>query len=457
MAMPFPWAGQPIDQNLPDRQGAHTQSSTSCLFNATGTADFLDYFAVGPAKMVDLAFGPDSHLYVTNITNNTVLRFDGTTGDLIDVFASVNAPSGLVFGPDGHLYVSSYNDNAVLRYDIASGVAVDTFATGLRRPANLAFGPDSLLYVVDSETYRIMRYDETAASFVEVVGVDIILPEDLTFGPDGYLYLSGRHGSSIVRYDPTTGERVDPFTFIDRIPSSFRDIKFGPDGHLYLSLYTFRQVLRYNVATGELIDVFVSGLELGTPAGLTFGPDGNLYTIGGILDRVVRYEGPFAASNPAAGAPFSAPPLSLTGVIGGADWGDYDGDGDLDLIAIGHRFDFRTGFVRIARIYHNDNGVLSNTAAQNIDLPILGGESVVWGDYDGDGDLDLAATNFLGDIQLVPNRFGTFDPTQPGGFFLSNFGPITWGDYDNDGDLDLASGLRIYRNDNGTFSNDSTG
>jgi len=39
-------------------------------------------------------------------------------------------------------------------------------------------------------------------------------------------------------------------------------------------------------------------------------------------------------------------------------WGDYDNDGDLDLALVGY-----TGSTRISKIYRNDNGTFVDTLA----------------------------------------------------------------------------------------------
>src|SRR5690242_3773257 len=92
-----------------------------------------------------------------------------------------------------------------------------------------------------------------------------------------------------------------------------------------------------------------------------------------------------AAALQAAGAlPFTQVQADLFSVPNSLSnaWGDYDNDGDLDLaVSIG------TGEIRL---YRNDKGVMVSAGAQ-LGMPQEGQEfrGLSWGDYDGDGFLDL--------------------------------------------------------------------
>jgi hypothetical protein len=59
-----------------------------------------------------------------------VLRFNGTTGAFIDVFASggglINTHD-LAFRPDGNLYVSGSSSNNVVRFNGFTGAFIDEF------------------------------------------------------------------------------------------------------------------------------------------------------------------------------------------------------------------------------------------------------------------------------------------------------------------------------------------
>ena len=152
-------------------------------------------------------------------------------------------------------------------------------------------------------------------------------------------------------------------------------------------------------------------------------------------------------------------PLQDTAVA----WGDYDNDGDLDIAAIGNEGS-SSNRIRFAALYRNENGRFVDAQAGL--LPARDG-FIVWGDYDDDGDLDLA----LGGDALTTGIDTTIIYRNDGGNFVNaevrlpgvDDGSFAWGDYDNDGDLDILlvgnqdAGdriARIYRNENGIF-NDS--
>jgi len=143
---------------------------------------------------------------------------------------------------------------------------------------------------------------------------------------------------------------------------------------------------------------------------------------------------------------------------GAVAWGDYDRDGDLDL-AISGQTDI-VNFSRLTIIYRNDAGTLTNI---NAGLPGVNNGSLAWGDYDNDGDLDLVVAGWTGATRITRiyrNTAGAFADSNAG-LIGVNYGQVAWADYDNDGDLDLAvcgwaGGAtrvgKIYRNQAGAFT-----
>jgi len=244
------------------------------------TGAFVGVFAAGGGLdgPVDLVFGPDDNLYVASETTNNVKRFNGTTGVFIDDFVTTNTaalllPYGLVFGPDHNLYVSSnFFRQSVFRYDGNTGALIDSFAAVGDDPTGIAFGPiDGNLYVGSQLDNSIKRFNGATGAFIDIfASTGLSGPRGVVFGPDGHLYVSSFENDRIIKYDGTTGASLGVFASgieLDR-PES---LTFGPDGHLYVSGDgTTNSVLRYNGTTGAFIDVFASGAELSSPRGLAF-------------------------------------------------------------------------------------------------------------------------------------------------------------------------------------------
>jgi len=120
-------------------------------------------------------------------------------------------------------------------------------------------------------------------------------------------------------------------------------------------------------------------------------------------------------------------------------WGDYDIDGDLDLLLSG----FETGGNIILIYQNNGDGTFSDSGIDNL-TPVSSG-SAAWADYDNDGDLDLVITGATGIYGLNP--FSKLYKNNDGSFEEVSISPpltdvqdsdVAWADYDNDGDLDLA-------------------
>jgi predicted nucleotidyltransferase len=136
-------------------------------------------------------------------------------------------------------------------------------------------------------------------------------------------------------------------------------------------------------------------------------------------------------------------------------WGDYDNDGDLDILLTGRD----SGSTRIAKVYQNTGSGFGEVYAGS--LTAVSSSSVAWGDYDNDGDLDILLTgwdtNEIPVAKIYQNTGSGFSEVYAGSLPGVRQGSAVWGDYDNDGDLDiLLTGFnddsssaiaKIYRNE----------
>ena len=116
------------------------------------------------------------------------------------------------------------------------------------------------------------------------------------------------------------------------------------------------------------------------------------------------------------------------------EWGDFDGDGRLDL--------FVGDGGGTNRLYRNrgDGGFDEVAALRNVAIPMFT-TTGTWGDADNDGDLDLflgnlAQTGMAGINQLLENVGGQFTASPQLAASVATRS-AAWADYDRDGDLDL--------------------
>jgi hypothetical protein len=142
----------------------------------------------------------------------------------------------------------------------------------------------------------------------------------------------------------------------------------------------------------------------------------------------------------------------------GSEWGDYDNDGDLDLVTGNLAHPRYIDVSDRTMLYENPGGRDEPFTEKRKRAGVKYAEThsdVAWGDVDSDGDIDLYITSIYPDCGSFLYRndgTGRFeDITYLAGARAMN----TWGcamsDYDMDGDLDIAvgsgEGFHLLRND----------
>lgn len=162
---------------------------------------------------------------------------------------------------------------------------------------------------------------------------------------------------------------------------------------------------------------------------------------------------------------------------GSAGWGDYDGDGDMDVLVAGNIEESDGTFDTVLRVYRNDGGGLYSPITLPAPKPgWLDYQAASWADYNSDGAVDLLVTGsyvgegeILGASEIYLASGGTFVPM---GADLSapidsigRGGTFSWLDIDGDGDLDyLVAGAYFVPDGNGLveaqvhlYRNDASG
>lgn len=132
--------------------------------------------------------------------------------------------------------------------------------------------------------------------------------------------------------------------------------------------------------------------------------------------------------------------------VGGSQssaWADCDNDGDLDVLEANFCFFGSCDSLLPCRLYINqgDGTFSSLDNGTSLVTDAMGAGGAAWGDYDNDGDMDVYVTSIIDSINVLYRNDGNLEferivvePEEAAKKFTYN---ATWGDLNNDGTLDL--------------------
>lgn len=133
------------------------------------------------------------------------------------------------------------------------------------------------------------------------------------------------------------------------------------------------------------------------------------------------------------------PLVEDTGYFCGIAWGDYDGDGNID-VAVAN--DDHTQAKPIHLYHNNGDGTFTRVTEGILATDPISAFCLAWTDQDNDGDLDLFVATFQGsavDAFFRNEGNGVFSKVTEGAWVNTpgTSSSAIWGDYDNDGFVDL--------------------
>lgn len=111
-----------------------------------------------------MTFGPDGRLYIPGYNSNNVLRYDPANGELVTLIASnsggLRHTRAILFEPGNvTILVSSEASNRILRFNATSGALIDTFAE-VNQPAGISYSADGRLLVATNGS-QVVTFDTT--------------------------------------------------------------------------------------------------------------------------------------------------------------------------------------------------------------------------------------------------------------------------------------------------------
>ncbi|NGP89671.1 FG-GAP-like repeat-containing protein [Fodinibius halophilus] len=448
--------------------GSATRDSVSLSWTGSDSSDVSSYRIYRETTAIDSTAGPAAYTALDTVSVPATSYTDSsiTTGNTYHYRIAATDTAGNVsgFSNEAQINTPTLRVTAIEPKSGAAGTITRIYGSGFSLTATnneVKFGES--VATVDSAKSSVL-YAKVPSNASGLTKISVSVEGSTVTGSETFTAVTG--GSELF------GAIESGLTAVESSSSAWGDYDGDGDQDLVIA---GRDTNSNPTATIYRNDGSGTFTALGT--GLTgvfrSSSDWGDYDGDGDLDLVITGIDANSTGNKTAiiyrndgGGTFAAIGAGLIGVdFGSSDWGDYDGDGDLDLLITGRDNNDN----RVATIYRNDGGgIFTDIGAglTGVDL-----SSSDWGDYDGDGDLDLVVTgrDVTGNKTAIIYRndgSGTFTDIGAG-LTGVDFGSSNWGDYDGDGDLDLVitgegdGGTQmstIYRNDGGgTFTDIGAG
>lgn len=410
----------------------------------------------------------------------------------------------------GNIYASNDQNNEIIKFEVGAtnwikvvgGNGAGNNANQLNRPRGFVIDSEGNIYIADEENNRIQKWVAGATEGVTVAGgngegtgdnndingnLNIVLrPYDVTIDDKGNLYILDHDqwwNRRITIWKEGESQRTSQITEIDptRISSdSYGNVYFSEENKNRINRVTGLRT--YQTVVGANISGSNAG-ELNRPHGIAFDKMGNLFIADHANHRIQRVEllpqlvikaGATEGVLTIVGEEdelndegiemvLTIPTSATNGILttsdtirtaildntksltlnespfiglsnGAVSWGDWDKDGDLDVAIMGTSSE--TGAV--TAIYENVDGAFENTN-QNF-LKLYDGD-IAWVDINKDGWIDLVVSGYdtAPRTKLYLNEAGRiFVETNDYGLPQLFSTTMAWGDLDNDGDFDIA-------------------
>jgi surface protein len=423
----------------------------------------IDRLPIHTAGALALHVDDNDNVYVLEEWSNRLVKYVPGSFEPTVIAGNINSesgpglsrlhnPSGLYFAENGDIYIADQNNHRVVKWSkgatsgivVAGGNGEGDGSNQLRRPRAVTVGAGGVIYVSD-DNWQITKWIPGNPA-KEILPIQSNGARGIHIDKANNLYVLEEWGNRLVRYTEGSfqrqiivgSENTQSGNNLNQL-SGPMGLRVDALGNIYIADRGNNRIIKYQLSPEIII-----------PAGQTKGS----IQVNLVDDDINEPNETILVNSTSSINSFSIDqnPLSVTildnsktlalkdnpfvGLSNGAvAWGDYDRDGDMDVVVIG------TSPVLgvVTRLYKNDKGKFVDT---NQNFARFFNGDVSWVDINKDGWIDIVISglsNQKADTKVYLNVEGRYFEESSAYNLPKMFSSkMAWGDLDNDGDIDLA-------------------
>jgi len=286
--------------------------------NATSAHDFeLQWGKAGIAKPgyflspQHLAFDSENNVYVTDLGNSRVQKFD-STGNFLTEWGSRGSDSGEFGHPTGitvsneFVFVVDNKNHNVQKFTLDGEFISKWGGFGndngfFKSPMGIVVSDDAFIYIVDSGNARIQKFTfdgQYVTSFGQSGKHDggFIMPTDIAINSDK-IYVTDPNQSKIIVFDLKGNFKKILDNSVGGYPVYPRGIVFDEENNFYVADYRNNRIIQYN-EFGVSLSIFgqmgSSDSNFKFPIDVAISNDGYLYVTDSLGNRVQKFSTPIS-------------------------------------------------------------------------------------------------------------------------------------------------------------------
>ena len=393
--------------------------------------------------------------------NSRIIKIKAGSTEGEAVINNISGPYGVQVDSNGYIYVTEHHQHRVLKYTlngdsyifdavVAGGNGGGSNLNQLYYPSQIYLDSSDNLYVVDSQNHRIVRWSPGATEGIVVAGGNgpgnelnqLRYPSDLSVDPNGTIYISDWDNRRIVKWEADANEGEIIYYDNNNYYGNYMSIEVDQDsGVIYSTDFYNNSVYRFiPLDDGKYKRTIIAGgngsgnnlNQLNNPKDVLIDSDNNLNILDENNHRIIKVQ--------------LSPEIMIKS---GSTKGDFTITGFEDRVDEGDETIIVTPSLLATNVITEINDATTLSLLDNTislvqkDDPFLGlsKSSVSWGDFDNDGDKDVAIMG----VSNVDGAFNDIYRNNEGSFarMNQNFvnlydGDLSWVDLNKDGYLDLV-------------------